>query len=315
MADTVRIATWNLLNYGRYPQNEAEQERYEKVPEVLATLGDVVCLQELRNPYARTWRRPPGSAVWPTHVEHLANDAGMKCTIPAAGTSGNGKFAVDPGRRGCGLALMWRPGPAAPVEDSVRVYDTTALFHGMVSAEFTINGENVTVASTHLTPWGPNIRYDEACIIGGIMRPRKRVVVCADYNCVSATIPSRYPYVGYYDEDPFADRPWEPRFLDKCRFDAKGRHWADREPMRALDKSGLYDVFAELNGPWQPTVGHWTADGIPKRIDGARASRAMLAAAVRATTVDTELTRSVSDHLPVVYEFDPARIETGPDPT
>jgi hypothetical protein len=153
-------------------------------------------------------------------------------------------------------------------------------------------------------------RDDEARNIAGVMRRYSRVLIGADWNCVSdARRLGGEHYDRYYDADPFAHLPWSPKLLGKCQFDEEtGKHWADRRPMASLTRGGLVDMAAAARVPWAATVGYWAKDGISKRIDGFRASGPVTAATTTVEVADSEQARAVSDHLPVVCEIDVANI-------
>lgn len=297
----MRFGTWNLNNYGRDDTPE-EHARAQQIAEVIADLGvDVLAVQEIRDPDG---------------YEELAAAAGMACRVPTSGADGGSVVALDPGRSGCGLGLMWQP-EVEPILDSMRIHANPDLHHGMVRVDIPLNGQRVTAACTHLAPWGKHRRYDEATVLAGLLRQFPHVIVFADWNCVSG---ARTNDDGgeFYDADPFAGLEWQPRFLDKCDIevadDGTVRFWADRRPMQVLDLAGLYDLAAVLNAPWYPTVGHWYEDAIPKRIDGGRATESVAIATLAINVIDDERTRQIGDHLPVVYDIDPARIRSASTP-
>jgi hypothetical protein len=188
-----------MRDFGRY-RSVAELERYEQATLLLLHLNvDVAIVQEVRD---------VGAFV------ELAEAVGMRC--------GPSAVALDPGRRLHGMGVMWKP-RVEVVPHSVRVYDLLPLHHGMAQIQVDVGqGEPLTVASTHLTPWGVYRRDDEARNIAGVMRRYSRVVIGADWNCVSD---ARRPSGKHYDADPFAHLPWSPKLLGKCRFDEEtGKH-------------------------------------------------------------------------------------------
>lgn len=282
----MKVLTWNPLDYGRW-RSGAEIARCSKVPEIIASeRPDLVCIQEIMCDEAG-------------YVE-LAWQTGLECHIPVSGSEP--VVALAPGRDRRGVGLMWNPGTMTPVPDSRHTFEKTPMTQGMVVADFTVGGKSLTAASTHFTArCGPNVRYTEAVIATRwLYSANENALVGADWNCVSAAR-RRHGYP--YDHDPFADLPWREDFISSCRWDDLG-HWADRTPMEVMERGGLHDLTAELGGPWQRTVGYWKPTSIEKRIDGVRATRAVVKAARSSRTIDTEETRSVSDHLPVVYEID-----------
>jgi endonuclease/exonuclease/phosphatase family metal-dependent hydrolase len=76
---------------------------------------------------------------------------------------------------------------------------------------------------------------------------------------------------------------------------------------------GLHDAAAALRSPWQATTGHhhsdgYAAHGVRRRIDAIRVTSGVLGALRAHHVTDTELTRKVSDHLPVTVDYVPSAV-------
>jgi hypothetical protein len=98
-------------------------------------------------------------------------------------------------------------------------------------------------------------------------------------------------------------------------YDERGqrRHWADRSAGDVLWAGGLHDAAAVLRAPWQATAGHHPDDpygrqGVRRRIDAIRVTGEVRPALRAHWVTDNELTRAVSDHLPVTVAYDPPAI-------
>jgi hypothetical protein len=78
--------------------------------------------------------------------ERLAGLLGMHCRVSHGRES---RIALDPGRRGCGMGIMWKP-EIVPVPDSLTTFEHVPLHSGMVVAELVISGIRIAFASAHL---------------------------------------------------------------------------------------------------------------------------------------------------------------------
>jgi endonuclease/exonuclease/phosphatase family metal-dependent hydrolase len=282
----MRALTWNLGDYMAPGASLDAVARCREVPEVVeAARPDVVILQ--------------GIMCDAAGFERLAFQLGMRCRVTAGRAS---RMALDPGRHGRGLGIMWKP-EAVPVSSSLMTFERSILYTGMVVVELVIDGVPVVYASTHLAPRGLNLRYDEATTIASVLYGfKKHVLIGADWNCISGV---RRPDGEYYDQDPYETRPWDPAFITQCRRDAgAGWHWADREPMNAMESGGLHDVAAMIDAPWRRTTGHWTSESLVKRSSGFRGTLQLAKATTTVRSIDTTITCRISPHLPVVAEVD-----------
>lgn len=279
--------SWNLLKY--LGSDDPEQvARCAGVPEVLDSLRPrVAAVQEVQCDEAE--------------FVALADSLGMNCHVQQ---SDGPRVALDPGRSGHGMGLMWANDVEA-VPGSLRIFDRPLMHHGMVAAELVVDGVQIVCASTHFTPEGLNLRRDEATRVALVLRRlgNPMIILGSDRNAIGSTRRLSKRIGGdYYDPDPYAELPWDPSFISKCRFDdVAGYHWADREPMAVLERAGLLDVAPAINAAWEPTVGHF--GGVPRRIDGLHASPPLIPTAQSVEVIRTVLTVRTSDHLPVLGTF------------
>lgn len=319
----MRFMTYNLLDYG-LSQESSAFARCERVHEVIRLAGpDILAVQELiaDHPDPATKSDLAGQ-----RLRQLAEAVGLECDVEP------GQLAVAVGNHRFHVALLWRSG-ITPV-GGWRALAGVNVWHSMAALTFDVGAhELVRHAAFHATPFGRHRRADECERVVSVMtRPDGRPpgVIGADWNCVSADRVLEHGWVSeddamedrwvYYDQDPYAgpDKRWHDDLVYQTRweYDHNGRRrwWADREPGEVLYAGGLRDVAAALDAPWQTTVGHWPEGDPfgPRRIDAVRVTSELVPALRHYEVVDTELALSASDHLPVVVEYDPAKIETTP---
>jgi endonuclease/exonuclease/phosphatase family metal-dependent hydrolase len=311
--DSVLFATYNLLNLfaGDSP---GDREHYELAATSIRSLGaDVLAVQEIR---------APGAEAGSRRLRRLAGDVGLECLVPPESGTGAPRVALAAGPRGYHVGLMWRPG-IEPLPGSLRRYGGRDFWHSLVALILDVGGVRVQHASHHATPFGRILRADQnERLVAMLARPSRATptAVGADWNTESADRvhdPGTGEWTLYEPGDPYEGAEWFSDMVHQCEwdYDAQGRrrHWADRRPGDVLWAGGLHDAAAVLRAPWQATAGHHPADpfgvrGIRRRIDGVRVNEPMLGALRAHHVADTELTRSASDHLPVVVEYLPSGI-------
>ena len=113
----------------------------------------------------------------------------------------------------------------------------------------------------------------------------------------------------FYDPDPIEQHGWHDAATYQAAWDEDpdAAPRVDRRAAERLRRAGLLDAAAVLDAPWQPSCGHWRDDPHgPRRIDRILATAAVRPALLSYEVVDTDITRSLSDHLPVVVGLDPA---------
>lgn len=289
---------------------ENDGPRLAKLRAIIAELRpDVVSVQEIM-------ADDPDAQI--RIFTELAAALGMDCHIPDV--HGNLEPAIEPGRRVRGVGLMWNPDRVTPVAGSLRRYNLDPFYIGMVLAKFDIDcGNGVTVrvacASTHLSPRCQYQRRDEATYVGTeVFNAGECALVGMDCN---SPMGSRIPGSDrFYDSDPYRNLLWGStgEMIPRCHRErhrplwrrALGlpvRHWADREPMMRLEDAGLIDPAAWIGAPWYRTTGYWDQKSVIKRNDGPFVTRRVADAAIAIWSLDTEMARALSDHLPVVLDL------------
>lgn len=302
--------------------------RRERVFEVIRQLDvDVLAIQELR---------PKSHAQLAAHAFELARETGLSSSWP-----GSDRMAFAGGPHGFHVGLLWNPDKVTPVADTFYDYDEGDFWHGMISGVLRVTGSDgaeysVNHSAYHATPIGnAGRRVSEAERVAlSLIRPDNHPpgLIGADWNSIAADRipvklsphePARWDY---YDEDPYADLPWRPDFIFQCAWDygenGQRVNWrANRSSSEILYSAGIVDVAPTLHaeflakGKGQETLPHITAgywpvnDPLPpRRFDAIRVTEEVVPALCAYEVFDTPLSRSASDHLPVVATYDPARI-------
>jgi endonuclease/exonuclease/phosphatase family metal-dependent hydrolase len=284
----LRHLTWNLCDFGD-PSTLTPERRADALDVITSIAPDIISVQEIMGE-DRT-----------ANFLRLAADLGMDAQVPVQ--AGPPVPAFVPGNRSRGVGLLWRRNLVSPVVGSLRSYTLTPFYTGMALAKFEVDGKEIAVASTHLAPRLPNQRADELLYTGlEIRAAAPNGIIGADWNSVFASIRSNGEY---YDADPYANLHWHHEFAAQCFRDPRRLiHYSDRAPMQNLLNAGLVDPAAHIDAPWYATTGHWTADAVRKRIDGPFVTPTLANATKSICSFDSEVTRRVSDHLPVVCDFD-----------
>jgi endonuclease/exonuclease/phosphatase family metal-dependent hydrolase len=292
----LRFGTYNLLD--AFASNAIdERTRLDGLIQVIRDLRvDVLAVQEI------TATNPDDAA---TRLETLAEATGLTCRPEP------GQTAVAIGSQRHHVGLLWNPALAV-VPGSFRTYGRADFWHSLAKLTFDIDGRQIVHASHHAGPFGPRQRADQMVrVVSALNRPasRRPGLVGADWNSIAADRVERDGRWAHYDHDPYVDQPWSPDLISQTTwaYDEHGHriHVADREPGEVLWAGGLHDTAAALDAPWTPTVGHWPDDPFPpRRIDGIRCTSEVLSALISVETIATALTKSTSDHLPVVLTYD-----------
>jgi hypothetical protein len=319
--DSVLFTTYNVLDLF-LSEGPSGVAHYEQVVAAIRDLNtDVLAVQEIRGRDAE---------VVGARLRQLAEDLGMRCLVPVAGSGGGGaggaggapRPALAMGSRGFHCGLLWRGG-IEPVPGSLRTLGRGHFWHSLATVTLGVGGHQVRHGAFHATPFGRLLRADQnERLVAMLTGPRGSLplLVGADWNTESADRvrdPETGRWILYEPRDPYAGVPWIDDMIYQCEWDYDERgerqHRADRRPGDVLWAGGLHDAAAVLQAPWQPTVGHHPYDrygavGISRRIDAIRVTRHVLGALRAYHVTDTELTRSASDHLPVTVEYDPTAV-------
>ena len=162
----MRFSTYNLLNMFAADTAEARQH-YETVTGVIRALDtDVLAVQEILAPDAATAAE---------RLRRLADDAGLRCEVPASldslGPAGT-EAAVAFGGHGYHVGLMWRDG-IEPVPGSLRCYGGRDFWHGLALVTLDVGGSRVRHGSFHATPFSRGMRADQnERLVAAVTRPR-----------------------------------------------------------------------------------------------------------------------------------------------
>jgi endonuclease/exonuclease/phosphatase family metal-dependent hydrolase len=312
--ELVRFSTYNTLDlFAGDPDGAAEH--YRQVVAVVRSLDpDVLAVQEIRAPDGPAARE---------HLRQLAADTGLRCLAEPAG-GGEPEPALGVGSRGFHVGLLWREG-IEPVPGSFGAANRE-FWHALAWVTLDVGGPAVRHAVYHAPPFCKKIREDQnGCLVATLARPDSRVptLAGADWNGESAdrVRDESGAWRLYEPRDPYAAAEWFEDLVHQCEWDyderGRRRHWVDRGAGEVLWAGGLHDAAAVLRAPWQATAGHHPADaygvrGVRRRIDAIRVTREVIPALRAHWVTDTDVTRRVSDHLPVTVEYAPAAIEAPP---
>jgi endonuclease/exonuclease/phosphatase family metal-dependent hydrolase len=312
--ETVRFSTYNTLDLFAGDQ-AAAGEHYRQVVEVIRSLdADVLAVQEIRAEDAAAAR---------DNLTRLAADTGLNCLVKAVNGDGPAP-ALGVGNRGFHVGLLWRDG-IEPMPGSFGA-SRRDFWHALAWVILDVGGLAVRHAAYHAPPFGKKIRAEQnGYVVATLARPESRVptLAGADWNGESADrVQDETGAWRLYEPcDPYAAADWFEDLVHQCDWDyderGRRRHWVDRGAGEVLWAGGLHDAAAVLRAPWQATAGHHASDayglrGVRRRIDAIRVTAEVIPALRAHWVTDTELTRRVSDHLPVTVEYVPAAIEAPP---
>jgi endonuclease/exonuclease/phosphatase family metal-dependent hydrolase len=299
----IKIMTWNMRDLFLAGARETRLETFGRVLEEIDP--DVVCVQEIRGSDPGGCLAKLGQAAgvdWRATPGRFGEDG---AELPTA--------AVGVGDAGFHVGLLWRYG-ITPVPGSFRQLGRAegGLWHAAATIALQVGGPvPLTVVSCHLDPFRPEMRFSEAGRIAALAVD-EAAVVGGDFNGPSA---DRRADGSFYDPDPIEQRGWYEGAIFQVVWDedpdAEAR--VDRRAAERLRRAGLVDAAAALDAPWQPSCGHWPGDPHgPRRVDRILAKRGVRPALCFYEVVDTETTRALSDHLPVVVGVDPGLLSRSP---
>jgi endonuclease/exonuclease/phosphatase family metal-dependent hydrolase len=293
----IKIMTWNMRDLFLAG---ARETRVEMIGEVVEEIDpDVVCVQEIRGydpgyclaqlgeAAGLDWRATPG---W-------VDDEDAEAPTAAVGI-GDADFNVG---------LLWRSG-ITPVPGSWRQIGRAqgGVWRAAASIALPLGGPApLTVVTCHLDPFRPEMRFSEAARIASLT-VGKTGLVGGDFNGPSA---DRRADGSFYDPDPIEQHGWHDAAIHQVAWDddPDAAPLVDRRAAERLRRAGLVDAAAVLDARWQPSCGHWPHDPYgPRRFDRILATADVRPALSSYEVVDTDITRALSDHLPVVVGLDPA---------
>ncbi|MFE4057918.1 endonuclease/exonuclease/phosphatase family protein [Streptomyces sp. NPDC059096] len=273
-----RYVTYNVFN-GGIDADGSEHRRKEQI-QILASLDPaptVLVIQEATGWHRDGWRR----------LHELAYALGMVALHPVTSHIGDGENAT---------ALLYRPSTAKVIAYTPGV-GIGKFHHGLLRARMEIDGRDVLVLGTHLSPANGAARLAE---VGLWM---------SDYGGSFPGMPDNAVFMGDFNiqsiHDPEQD--WatvpvnlHPRYRAVRSDGTLGE--ADRAAMRVLLDAGWTDPDDLMSTPRAATVGHWYKnEPTPLHLDHAL----IRGPGIRPTaywTLDTKATRAASDHLPVILD-------------
>ncbi|GAA0480216.1 endonuclease/exonuclease/phosphatase family protein [Streptomyces sp. NPDC046215] len=274
--DHARLVTYNTLT-GGIDSDGGEWRRQQQIKFLDA---DVIALQELRGWDEGGWWR-----LW-----QAANALGTVPLPPVLSRHGRGNH----------LALLYRPATVR-VDDYEPDAARGAFYHGLGRARLAIREQPLlTVLFTHLSFLGGAERYAEAKWLAGYGDTHEgepqRVVLAGDLNTI-----------GVHDPEPQWRRIPAHLRSRHCHLTAGGEFGdTDRRAIQLLTTAGFHDPFDILGEKPPRTVGYWSpAEAVDHRSDFILANWHVVDHIAAATVHDTETTRALSDHLPVVLDLAP----------
>ncbi|MFI2204703.1 endonuclease/exonuclease/phosphatase family protein [Streptomyces sp. NPDC020192] len=316
---TIRLANLNAYKLSRSAiDTPSWQARVTAIKEIEP---DILALQEV------IVDEKAAPSAWATEastiIQQLAAECGLSATTVRADKSPGPTAMANNANRGWYTALLWNPEAVTPVPGRFRPYGAPDFWHGFTTAQFDVGAaEPITVASYHGDPFRGDWRANEALRLKSAFRTTggaKPGFALGDFNALSAAKITG-PDGGepqYYDKEPYLTQDHDDLEYQLLPGTIGGEQLADRRQSEALLRRGfMVDAAAHLGVKWHPTVGHWE-DGRgdpdpwgPRRIDLVLATRPVAPALVSYRTHKSPAAEKASDHLPVVCEFAPSKIDT-----
>ncbi|MFI1179936.1 endonuclease/exonuclease/phosphatase family protein [Streptomyces sp. NPDC020799] len=273
-----RLVTYNTLA-GGIDADGGERRRLEQT-EFLASLdADVIALQDLRGWGQGGWWR-----LWA-----VAHALGMVPLPPVLCARGGGRHQ----------ALLYRP-RTVRVVSYVDDAEGGTFHHGLGRARLYVKDQPLTVLFTHLCPLGGAERLAEAQWLTAYgdtwQGDPQRVVLAGDLNTI-----------GQHDPEPDWFRVPASRRSRHCHLTPGGAFGdTDRRAIQLLAKAGFHDPFDVLGQAPPCTTGYWgPEEAVEHRSDFILANWNVVDHVTAADVHDTETTRALSDHLPVVLDIAP----------
>ncbi|MEU7202868.1 endonuclease/exonuclease/phosphatase family protein [Streptomyces sp. NPDC045470] len=286
-----RYVTFNTDTGGIDPDG-SEHRRLAQI-EIISSLDplpSVLGLQELTGWHRQDWRR----------LYELANAVGMAVLPPVTSNAGNGENH---------MALLYRPGEVTVLSYD-KVHDGNRLHHGLGRAHVIIDGTRVMILFTHMCPFDPTVRLQEAKFItdyaGSFPGRPDNAVLLGDFNTADRGPTAEAPSLGPEpDWDRDVPRNLQPRYRRILGGAGPGGLFGDtdRDALDVLVAAGWIDPQDLLSDfPRAATVGHrYDNEPTPQRLDHILyAGRQITPTGY--TTISDETTKAASDHLPVCLD-------------
>jgi endonuclease/exonuclease/phosphatase family metal-dependent hydrolase len=268
MSVRLRIATYNVLNGGH---DGADPRRLERALAVLVRAeADIVLLQE-----ARGFERDGSRLLFDAERQ-----LGMRGQLAGAPHTGQHTAVFT--------------APTLTLRSFVS--DSVHFHHAAAVAEVSLpdSGQELTVASVHLSPTSPHARLAEAGHLAALAAPDRRAIIGGDFNSPGPTDP----------EPPDWDR-LPPHF--RVRYLDDQGATSDRRALALLAAAGFTDIGEELGARAEatvPTAGFPASEFVPFRSDHVLVGPALAGRAISHAVLRDDITDHASDHYPVVVELD-----------
>lgn len=305
--DEFRVVSWNIEHNGQDGSSDTNTGRWHLAMELLAALRPHVLLrQELTHAH-----RHGARAMW-AEAARLGGNGPSFAAFLAAGTPESANAT----------GVYVDPSLCEPTEYHEHV---TGMWHPACNPVVRLKGtlSKLSLASVHLCSFDGEWRAREARRLTTLGKPGMAAILAGDFNSYPHRITERANLPNWRT---IADRShFEHRTVERA-----GRRVSDTVPDEILSAAhdGQPAVFTELGhyaatelgqpSALHPTASLWRQDqGRPQRIDRIYATAQIAQALTRIETIDTEATRKVSDHAPVLATFSLAALRTAlyPDPT
>lgn len=315
---TTRFVNLNAYKLGLNTIDTASWKA--RVTTIREIYPDILALQEVIVDETRP--SDEWAAEASTVIQQLAAETGLSATtLRADGTPGPTAMANNL-TRGWYTAILWNPNTVKPFPGGFRPFGSPDFWHGFTTVRFDLGAaEPVTVASYHGDPIRGDWRRNEALRIKSAFRTTggaKPGLVLGDFNALSAATVDKPAGKRYYDPEPYLNQDHDDLEYQLLKGTIGTTQLADRRQSEVLLRRGfMVDAAAHLGAPWQATVGHWKdGQGSPdpwgaRRIDLVYATRPVANALVSYTTHTSPAAREASDHLPVICEVDPLKLQAG----
>lgn len=266
MTTTVKLGTYNTLNGGG--------ERFAAQAEFLREQHlDVLCLQE-----AKRWDEDGC-----TRMLAFAELLGMQARLAPSRS------------HGCHLVTLYRWPRVRCTAFHPDVAEGT--FHHTVSrAHLTVDGHELVVLNTHLSPFNGSTRSLEAGWLTEYAAAGRRVALAGDLNVQ-----------GLADEElaDWSVIPAELHSRHRLQLPDGSYGGSDRLAMAKLVHAGFADPVAQLSMPVPRTAGYWSdAEQWDHRSDHILLAPGLAPALTQCEVPDTEETRTLSDHLPFIVTLE-----------
>lgn len=270
----LRVAAYNLAQHDDVRDSAGDRATHEAIRSLLA---DVLIVAGIT--VDRADRAARRRAVY-RRVIALAEAVDMQCHYEPD------QPTVAVGRQRSHSAILWRSGITAGVRIvPVRwqVVTGPAVQHAAAVADLDLAGTVLRLGAYYATAHGPHAQATEAHHLAAAL-------------------------TGDPDRPPVLLAATEPIGTHTRHADTTAA-----TPTEVLYTAGLVDAAVATGAPWTPTIGPWPGHLPPPanatyRLDHIYTTHDLQQAVTHHTVVNTTITRSAGQHLPVTVDIQPANI-------